>query len=186
MSVIYPGNYVARLNAYRNQACEALPGVDFYQLVGVAIIDAATASGETISLEIKSPDLRPDDKPRLDKPFVIPTGAGVYRTAIRGVNLSGSSGDTLTVDGVTLAAEEAADADGNYGAGNVTEFDGLTSITRLGSDTTVNVVSSAALSITNTKDTAAILVEVDFFMDHEAPKMDDCNIPFKVEAGQGT
>ena len=38
MSVIYPGNYVARLNAYRDQGVEAIPGVEFYQVVGAAIV----------------------------------------------------------------------------------------------------------------------------------------------------
>ena len=186
MSVIYPGNYVARLNAYRNQACEALPGVDFYQLVGVAIVDADVAAGATYDLEILSPDLRPDDKPRLDKPFVIPQGAGVYRTAIRAINLEGTASDTITINGVTPATAETAPASGKYGAGNVSAFDGLSSITREGSDATVAAVASAGLTITNTKDTAMIIVEVDYFMDHAAPKADDCNIPFKVEAGQGT
>jgi len=186
MSVIYPGNYVTRLNAYRNQACEALPGVDFYQLVGVAILSADVAAGATYDLEILSPDLRQDDKPRLDKPFVIPDTAGVYRTAIRVINLEGASGDTVKVDVVTPAATETAPADGKYGAGAVTVFDGLSSISRLSGDKTVTATADAGLTITNTKDTAMIIVEVDFFMDHIAPKADDCNIPFKVEAGQGT
>jgi len=184
MSVIYPGNYVARLNAYRNQACEALPGVDFYQLVGVAMIDSTTTG--TIALEILSPDLRQDDKPRLDKPFVIPEGAGIYRSAIRCVNLTGSSGDTVAVDGITKAATETCPADGNYGEGSVTAFDFTTVGTRLASDTPVTAVADGNLDVRNLKDQAAVIVEVDFFLDHEAPKMEDCNIPFKVEAGQGT
>ena len=186
MSVIYPGNYVARLNAYRNQACESLPGVDFYQLVGVAILSADAAVGATYDLEILSPDLRQDDKPRLDKPFVVPAGAAVYRTAIRAINLEGASGDTVTVSGVAPATAETAPADGKYGDGAVNVFAGLGSISREGSDATISAVASSGLTITNTKDTAMIIVEVCFYMDHIAPKADDCNIPFKVEAGQGT
>ena len=37
MSVIFPGNYVAHLNAYRDQGVFALPGIEFYQAVGAAI-----------------------------------------------------------------------------------------------------------------------------------------------------
>ena len=35
MSVIFPGNYVANLNAYRGQGVFAIPGIEFYQVRGV-------------------------------------------------------------------------------------------------------------------------------------------------------
>ena len=38
MSVIFPGNYVAHLNAYRDQGVYAIPGIEFYQVVGAAIV----------------------------------------------------------------------------------------------------------------------------------------------------
>ena len=91
MSIIFPGNYVAHLNAYREQGVEALPGVEFYKLVGALVLDpdnkgVLDASGvlaaDTYDLEILSPDLRQDDKPRKDKPFVVPAGAVIYRTAV--------------------------------------------------------------------------------------------------------
>ena len=87
MSVIFPGNYVADLNAYREQGVCATPGVEFYQVRGVALVTANLTGGGTLALEVLSPDLRADDKPRLDKPFVVPAGATVYRTAINAVNL---------------------------------------------------------------------------------------------------
>ena len=40
MSVIFPGNYVADLNAYRDQGVFSLPGVEFYQMRGIAIVDS--------------------------------------------------------------------------------------------------------------------------------------------------
>ena len=40
MSVIYPGNYVAHLNAYRDQGVYALPGIEFYQAIGAAIVSS--------------------------------------------------------------------------------------------------------------------------------------------------
>ena len=81
MSVIFPGNYVAHLNAYRDQGVYAIPGIEFYQVVGAALLSEETAAG-TLNPEIQSPDLRQDDKPRLNKPVTVPAGAIVYRTAI--------------------------------------------------------------------------------------------------------
>ena len=37
MSTIFPGNYVAHLNAYREQGVEAIPGVEFYKGVGALV-----------------------------------------------------------------------------------------------------------------------------------------------------
>ena len=53
MSVIYPGNYVAGLNAYRDQGVYALPGVEFYQAIGAAVITSGSVSGGgTLAVEI--------------------------------------------------------------------------------------------------------------------------------------
>ena len=90
MSIIFPGNYVANLNAYREQGVVALPGVEFYRAVGALVLnpdnDSVTSAGTlaagTYDLQILSPDLRQDDKPRKDKALVIPTGSVVYRTAV--------------------------------------------------------------------------------------------------------
>ena len=81
MSIIYPGNYVAQLNAYREQGVEALPGVEFFKGIGALVLnpdnygalntDGVLEAG-TYDLWILSPDLRQDDKPRKDKPFVVP------------------------------------------------------------------------------------------------------------------
>ena len=57
---------------------------------------------------MQSPDLRQDDKPRLDKPLVVPAGATVYRTAINVTNLKASGTQTVAVDGLTTAALEAS------------------------------------------------------------------------------
>ena len=193
MSVIFPGNWVAHLNAYRGQGCYSIPGVEFYRYIGVAeVTENVTGTNVDLELKILSPDLRQDDKPRIDKPFVIPQGAGVYRTAVNSANLVGVGAGTLTVQGVTPAAVSTA-VGGEFPAdGGVTEFDGLADITRLGSDTTVSVRSSAALTIDNSGSAAigssqsAVIVEVDFFMDAPAPDLDDTHLPYKVVAGQGT
>ena len=83
---IFPGNYVAHLNAYRDQGVVALPGAVFFRAVGALVLnpdnDGVTdtngvlAAG-TYDLQILSPDLRQDDKPRKDRPFVLPVGATV-------------------------------------------------------------------------------------------------------------
>ena len=103
MSTIFPGNYVAHLNAYREQGVEALPGVEFYRGVGALVlnpdtkgvlVDGELAAG-TYDLYILSPDLRQDDKPRLDKLFVIPAGSIVYRTAISAPGVKTDAGGTI-------------------------------------------------------------------------------------------
>ena len=65
---------------------------EFYRGVGAVVLspdNERIANNEhgrllagTYDLKILSPDLRQDDKPRKDKPFVIPAGAVVYRTAV--------------------------------------------------------------------------------------------------------
>ena len=49
---------------------------------------------------ILSPDLRQDDKPRVDKLFVIPEGS-VYRTAISAPGVKTDAGGTVTVKAAT-------------------------------------------------------------------------------------
>ena len=127
-NVIFPGNYVAHLNAYREQGVEAIPGVEFYKGVGALVLNPDTKGvlvdgvleAGTYGLYILSPDLRQDDKPRVDKPFVVPAGSVVYRTAISapGVKEDTVAG-TSTIVLETLANSPAtgtltAEADGYF------------------------------------------------------------------------
>ena len=118
---IFPGNYVAHLNAYRDQGVVALPGAVFFRAIGALVInpdvhenlntDGVLEAG-TYDLKILSPDLRQDDKPRKDRPFEIPGGATIYRVAVNapGVREADSLRDpvtgelpgttTITVDGI--------------------------------------------------------------------------------------
>ena len=108
MSTIFPGNYVAHLNAYREQGALAIPGVEFYRGVGALVLnpdnygvldeDGVLVAG-TYDLKILSPDLRQDDKPRKDKPFVVPAGSVVYRTAVSAPGVKGEDGDTIEITG---------------------------------------------------------------------------------------
>lgn len=94
---IYPGNYVTQLSSYQFQPVQALPGRLYYDVVGYAkIVDDANQANNEFSIIVPSPDLRPDDKPRLDRgtPLIVPEGAKVYHVGLRVPNMrkEGSTG----------------------------------------------------------------------------------------------
>ena len=204
---IFPGNYVAHLNAYRDQGVVALPGAVFFRAVGALVLnpdndgvlntDGVLEAG-TYELQILSPDLRQDDKPRKDRPFIVPEGAVVYRTAVNGVGVreeTVAGAATLTIDGITTpaAAAATAGADGYFEpVGEFSLFESILDGTALGADTPISVVTSEDL-IASQKPSAgacrkapsAILVEVCYYMPDAAPDADDVHIPYGVEAGQG-
>jgi len=221
MSIIFPGNYVAHLNAYREQGVEAIPGVEFYKGIGALVlnpdnkgvldVDGVLVAG-TYDLEILSPDLRQDDKPRKDKPFVVPAGSVVYRTAVsapgvREETLAGST--TVTVAGIStptavpLAAIPEVDPvtsvpNSDYGyfvaEGAVSAMESIVDGTAISvsADTAVQVTTSADLIASLTpsagacrKSPSAIMVEVCYYRPAPAPDAEDAHIPFATEAGQG-
>ena len=190
MSVIFPGNYVADLNAYREQGVYATPGVEFYQVRGVALVSANLTGGGSLSPQILSPDLRQDDKPRLDKAFKVPAGSTVYRTAINAVNLKASGTDTVRVDGLTTTTNTEATLTASSGAfpaaGATTSFDFGTTKSVESSEITISAPYSGALTIVDPADQAYVIVEVCYFKNAAAPVADDCNVPYKTEAGSGT
>ena len=188
MSVIFPGNYVAHLNAYRDQGVYALPGVEFYQVRGAAIVTSDLSGGGNLAVEVLSPDMRQDDKPRLDKPLAIPAGAVVYRTAINVENLSAAGTDTVAVDGLTTSGLEAslAASGGEFDEdGAATSFDGFTTVSTEAGGATVTAAYSGSLNIVDKDSTAAVLVEVCYYLDAPGPDADDYSLPYKTEAGQG-
>ena len=189
MSTIFPGNYVAHLNAYRDQGVMAVPGVEFYQVRGLAYVTANKTGGGTLTLQIPSPDLRQDDKPRLDKAFAIPAGSTVYRTAISTSNLKASGTDTVSVSGLTTTTNTQASLAAVGGAfsdaGASTTFDGFTTKSVEASGCTISAAYSGALTIINPDDQAVVMVEVCFFKDADGPTTDDYAIAYKTEAGQG-
>ena len=203
-NVVFPGNYVAHLNAYRDQGVGAIPGVNFFRMVGVYVVPADTtevATG-TYDLQILSPDLRPDDKPRLDRDMILQGQVGggglrVYRTAISTVNLTGNSSTITTTPAnlgagqitLTSAAESAAGlADGAFlKGGEFTDFAFDTDVTATTASTQVQaVVGAAALQKIEPAKEAAIIVEACFFMNAPAPDSDDVHLPYPVESGQST
>ena len=188
MSVIFPGNYVAHLNAYRDQGVFAIPGIEFYQIRGAAVVESDITGAGTLNPEILSPDLRQDDKPRLDKPIVIPAGATVYRTAINVENLEGNGTEAIAIDGLTTAGLEASlpAVDGVFPPeGGYTAFDGFTTVSPEAAGATITVTHAGDLTIVDPDSQAAVLVEVCYYIDGEAPQPDDLHLPYKIEAGQG-
>ena len=213
MSVIFPGNYVSHLNAYREQGVEALPGVEFYRIVGALVLDPDNAgtlssgslSAGTYSLKVLSPDLRQDDKPRTDKNFVIPKDSVVYRTAVSAPGVkAAASGNTIKIAALGSNAPGDTGSEVTLTAGSDKFFPaaGATSpmlgvlngtAVSTSADTAVQVVTSASFTAeqnpsagADRKSPSAILVEVCYYRGASAPDIDDAHIPYGIEAGQGT
>ena len=207
MSTIFPGNYVAHLNAYREQGVEAIPGVEFYKGVGALVLNPDTKGvlvdgvleAGTYGLYILSPDLRQDDKPRVDKPFVVPAGSVVYRTAISAPGVKGADGDTIVLEALANSPATGtltAEADGYFPENGVSSA--LTSIVdgtavNVGADTPVQVTTDADFVASLSPSAgacrnspSAILVEVCYYRPAPAPDSEDAHIPYAIEAGSGT
>ena len=205
MSVIFPGNYVAQLNAYREQGCVSLPGVEFYRAVGALVLnpdnDSVTGTttdgvldAGTYGVQVLSPDLRQDDKPRKDKPLTVPSGSVVYRTAISAPGVkAAASGDTAVIATAanlpTAVPVTAGTTLAFPAAGAVSALSNILGGTAVASDTVIQVTTSADFTCdvagTNSKSPSAILVEVCYYRAAPAPDAEDAHIPFAVEAGQG-
>ena len=206
---IYPGNYVTQLNAYRDQGVVALPGAVFFRGVGALVLnpdtdDVLNTDGElvngTYNLQVLSPDLRQDDKPRRDRPFTIPKGAVVYKiaTAAPGVREATPAGSaTITPAGLTTPTPVAATAgaDGFFTpAGEWSLFTSILDGSGLTGDPTAVTVTVANGPLVAAqkpsagacrKSPSAIIVEVCYFLPDAAPSADEVWIPFGIEAGQG-
>ena len=207
MSVIFPGNYVAHLNAYREQGCISLPGVEFYRGVGALVLnpdnDSVLTGGAltagTYDLQILSPDLRQDDKPRKDKPFVIPAGSVIYRTAVSAPGVkSEAAGKTIKIapsgaSGFPATGILTAATDTFYAAAGVSsDLSNILGGTATGAEVQVQVTTNGSNTAVVNPSVGAdrnapsvILVEVCYFRAAPAPDADDVSIPYAVEAGQG-
>jgi hypothetical protein len=208
MSIIFPGNYVAHLNASREQGVEAIPGVEFYKGVGALVLnpdnDGVLTDGElpvgTYGLKILSPDLRQDDKPRKDKDFVVPAGSVVYRTAISAPGVkSAAAGDTIVLESLGSNAPATgtltSEADLYFPENGVSSVlnsivDGTAVSTTV--DTVVEVTTDGIFTASLDPSAgacrnspSAILVEVCYYRAAPAPDTEDAHIPYAIEAGQG-
>ena len=211
-NTIFPGNYVTRLNSYRNQGVNAVPGVQYFSLVGALVVlpventyaDVLDAQGQlpagTYDLKILSPDLGPSPKPLANRPFIVPENAYIYRSSVNVVNMVGVTEDnsnTITADGISGGAVLTSTADGTFNeCGNWTDYDPGTTPTKLGAATAVTVTTNKALKPVNFMSggsgsaladpdagQSAILVEVCYWMNDVAPDVDSVNLPFPLEAG---
>jgi hypothetical protein len=206
MSVIFPGNYVAHLNAYREQGCVALPGVEFYRAVGAVVInpdndgvtdvDGVLVAGD-YAAQVLSPDLRQDDKPRKDKPLTIPAGSVVYRTAVSAPGVkAAAAGDTVEVKaatGLPTSVAVTAGVDLYFPAeGATSALSNILGGTALGSDTAIELTTDANFTASLDPSAgacrnspSALLVEVCYYRAAPAPDCEDAHVPFAIEAGQG-
>ena len=123
-NTIFPGNYVCRLNSYRNQGVNAYPGLEFFSLVGALVVlpientqsnvlnSSLQLPAAEYALQILSPDLGPAPKPLANRNFVLPIGACVYGSAVNVVNLEGAAAsadaDLITVTGIPAAVDSVA------------------------------------------------------------------------------
>ena len=208
MSIIFPGNYVAHLNAYREQGVEALPGVEFYKGVGALVLnpdnDGVLTDGTlpvgTYGLKILSPDLRQDDKPRKDKDFVVPAGSVVYRTAISAPGVkAAAAGDTIVLESLgsnapatgtlTAAADEYFPAEGVSSVlSSIVDGTAVSTTADTAVQVTTDGIFTASLSPSAgacRNSPSAILVEVCYYRAAPAPDAEDAHIPYAIEAGQG-
>ena len=206
MSIIFPGNYVAHLNAYREQGVVAIPGVEFYRAVGAVVlnpdndgvtdVDGVLVAGD-YAAQVLSPDLRQDDKPRKDKPLTVPAGSVVYRTAVSAPGVKAvAAGDTVTVKaatGLPTSVPVTAEADLYFPEEGATSA--LVSIldgTAVTVDTAVELTTSADFTASLNPSAgacrnspSALIVEVCYYRAAPAPDAEDAHIPFATEAGQG-
>ena len=208
MSIIFPGNYVAHLNAYREQGVEAIPGVEFYRAVGAVVLnpdtkgaltDGQLAAGDHTAY-ILSPDLRQDDKPRKDKPIIVPAGAVIYKVAVAAPGVkAAAAGNTIKVAptgsaGFPTTPTLTAGADLYFpaeGAGSA--LPSILDGTAVGADTQVQAVTVGDFVASQNPSAgacrnspSAILVEVCYYRSSPAPDAEDAHIPYAIEAGQGT
>ena len=193
MSIIYPGNYVCQLNAYRGQGVEAIPGINYYSVLAVAMLEptvsaAGAITGYTLgALEVLSPDLRQDDKPRLDKPAVVAAKTVPYYTAISAVNIKGTGTEAITVTGGVATSALTAVAGKFPAEGAVKGADLDLSALASGAGATLALTAApTSLVPTDVSKQAYVIVEVASAGYSAAPTSDDVHVPFKVEAGQGT
>ena len=206
MSVIFPGNYVAHLNAYREQGCVALPGVEFYRAVGAVVINpdndnVTDTNGVLVQgdypAQVLSPDLRQDDKPRKDKALVVPAGSVVYRTAVSAPGVKATTaGDTVEVKAsANLPTSVPVTAAANLyfpAAGATSALENILGGTAVGSDTPIVLTTSASFTASldpsvgaDRNSPSALLVEVCYYRAAPAPDAEDAHVPFAIEAGQG-
>ena len=206
---IFPGNWVTTLSSYQGQPVVAVPGRQYYQKIGYALVDST--GGTEFAVTIPSPDMRADDKVRADiTGLTIPAGANVYHVGIRvpdtrknkdaGTATSGLVGTNTDTIAVKDAAASAANTISTTVVSTPTIAVALTTIaptsakkgvvaaqTLAGAETLKVYVRNAAGNGTgsNLSSTAAggtpIIVEVAYFVEDDVPDVDSTFVPYITE-----
>ena len=206
---IFPGNWVTTLSSYQGQPVVAIPGRQYYQKIGYALVDST--GGTEFAVTIPSPDLRGDDKVRANiTGLTLPAGANVYHVGIRvpdmrkdkgvGTATSGLVGTNTDTIAVKDAAASAADTISTTVVSTPTIAVASTTVaptsaskgeveakTLAGAETLKVYVRNAAGNGTgsNLSSTAAggtpIIVEVAYFVEDDVPDVESTFIPFITE-----
>ena len=206
---IFPGNWVTTLSSYQGQPVVAVPGRQYFQKIGYALVDGT--GGTEFDVTIPSPDMRGDDKVRANiTGLTIPAGASVYHVGIRvpdmrkdlGVGtaasgLVGTNTDTIAVKDaaasaagsittsvvssptIAVASTTIAPASAKKGIVTAAVLSGAETLKVYVRNAAANAAGSA-LSSTQTGGTP-IIVEVSYFIDDEVAGLDDTYIPFITE-----
>ena len=206
---IFPGNWVTTLSSYQGQPVVAVPGRQYYQKIGYALVDGT--GGTEFDVTIPSPDMRADDKVRANiTGLTIPAGANVYYVGVRVPDLRkdravgsavsglvGTNGDTIAVKD---AAGSAADtisttvvstptiAVANATIAPTSAKKGVVEAKTLAGAETLKVyVRNAAGNGAGTAITSSqaggtpIIVEVAYFVDDDVAGLDSTFIPYITE-----
>ena len=206
---IFPGNWVTTLSSYQGQPVVAVPGRQYFQKIGYALVDST--GGTEFDVVIPSPDMRADDKVRANiTGLTIPSGANVYHVGIRvpdmrkdkgvGNATSGLVGTNTDTIAVKDAAASAAGSITTTVVSSPTVAVALTTIARTsakkgivtaavlaGAETLKVYVRNAAGNAagSNLSSTAAggtpIIVEVAYFVEDDVADVNSTFIPFITE-----
>ena len=206
---IFPGNWVTTLSSYQGQPVVAVPGRQYYQKIGYALVDGT--GGTEFDVTIPSPDMRGDDKVRANiTGLTLPAGANVYHVGVRVPDLRkdravgsatsglvGTNGDTIAVKD---AAGSAADtisttvvstptvAVANATIAPTSAKKGVVEAKTLAGAETLKVyVRNAAGNGAGTAITSSqaggtpIIVEVAYFVEDDVAGLDSTFIPYITE-----
>ena len=206
---IFPGNWVTTLSSYQGQPVVAIPGRQYFQKIGYALVNST--GGTEFAITIPSPDMRGDDKVRADiTGLTVPAGANVYHVGIRvpdmrkdlGVGdaasgLVGTNGDTIAVKDAAASAAATISttvissptiAVASLTVAPTTAKKGIVTAAVLAGAETLKVYvrnaagngAGSALTSTQTGGTP-IIVEVSYFVDDDPANLDDTYVPFITE-----
>ena len=206
---IFPGNWVTTLSSYQGQPVVAVPGRQYFQKIGYALVDGT--GGTEFDVTIPSPDMRSDDKVRANiTGLTIPAGANVYHVGVRVPDLRkdraigsavsgivGTNGDTIAVKD---AAGSAADtisttvvstptvAVANATIAPTSAKKGVVEAKTLAGAETLKVYvrnaagNGAGTAITSTQAGGTpIIVEVAYFVEDDVAGLDSTFIPYITE-----